>query len=115
MHEFVLDVLGRDTDAAKIFHEKSGADFKSSYVVSFSLKVVVCVILICMNLVCLLYAMLRGYIRGIEWQRQYLLACVMQCLVEMLLFETTVVIWCNVVVPQVVLDEVTKAYYILVH
>jgi hypothetical protein len=52
--------------------------------------------------------MLTGYRKGISWQRMYLLACIVQFTVEILLFETMECVWINCAIPVLVSDEVRR-------
>jgi len=110
VHEFMLDLLGRDTAAAKIFANKADNDFKGMYHYHRFTKLVVVGIIVLINFGCIYYAMLKGFIRGESWQQQYLFACIFQLFLEVTLFETSVVLWCSVIVPQFVHDEVQTAF-----
>ena len=109
MHEFVLDVLGRDTSYGKIFARKAESDFQKVYVVSKASQVCAGLGVLLLNLFCIIYAVLKGYSRGVGWQRQFLFACVLQLFAEILIFETLAVFWNDIVVPQFAVDEVNLA------
>jgi len=52
--------------------------------------------------------MLTGYRRGLSWQRMYLMACIIQMVVEICLFETMECVWINCAVPILVSAEVRR-------
>ena len=110
LHEFVLDILGRDTPYGKIFVRKAHTDFRKMHVVSGVTKVLAGSIIALVNLFCLFYAVLKGYSKGVSWQQQFLFASILQLVFELFLFETLLVLWNNVVVPQLAADQVNDAY-----
>jgi len=113
LHEFILDVIGRQTSYGKIFARKAEVDFRRMYVVSFGTKILAGSLVMCVNLFCLMYAVLKGYSRGLKWQEQFLFACLLQLLAEIFVFETLEVLWNNVVVPQFAVEQVNAAYNIV--
>jgi len=109
IHEFILDILGRDTAHGKIFERKVHSEFKKTHAVYGTTKVVAVTLIVCVNIFCFIYAILKGYSRGWAWQMQYVLACTLQLLVEILLFETMDVAWSHLVIPQFAAKEVNAA------
>ena len=109
LHEFILDILGRDSPQGKIFVRKAHVDFCHMHVVSMVTKVGACCLIICINIFCLFYAILKGFSKGVSWQQHFLIASTLQLLVEILIFETIEVLWSNVAVPQFVVAEVNSA------
>jgi len=109
LHEFILDILGRNTPCGKIFARKTEMDFKRMHIVSVTTKYLAGAAIMCVNLFCLFYAILKGYSRGVAWQQQFLVASILQLLVEIFVFETLEVLWRNVVVPQFAVTEVHHA------
>jgi hypothetical protein len=108
LHLFIKDLLGRDTPAAIIFETKSAEDFKHTKVVTRTAKRLAMAALVGINFFFVYYAMLTGYRKGISWQRMYLLACIVQFIVEILLFETMECVWINCAIPVLVSDEVRR-------
>jgi hypothetical protein len=106
LHLFVLDLLGRETPAAKIFVAKSGNDFRHAMVVAKWLKVVGWFIIMCLNIFFVGFALLRGVQRGKAWQEGYALACVVQFLVEIFMFETSECVWMNYLIPDAASTEI---------
>lgn len=109
LHEFILDVVGREQARGKIFERKTHVDFKKKNVVSYTTKLAAGLLITCINLFCLFYAILKGYSRGVAWQQQFLFAVILQLVVEILIFETVEVLWGNVVMPQFAIKEVNAA------
>ncbi len=109
LHLFVMDLLGQDTTAANIFLQKSDEDFKRVSCVSPSRKGLAWAALILLNVFFVYYSMLRGYVKGIQWQRAYLVACVIQLLMEVFVIESLECLWINFVVPNLVSNEINKA------
>jgi hypothetical protein len=107
LHLFVLDVLGRDTAVARIFKAKSDEDFRHTEVVSRRAKGLAWFGLLLTNGFFIYYTMLRGFVRGLIWQRSFLIGCIIQCLVEVLLNETVECIWVNFLVPSLANEEVS--------
>jgi len=105
MHLLVLDTLGRDTPAAKIFEQKTAQDFKQTQMVSVTAKGVAGFILLLLNVFFAFYSMLYGFTKGVAWQRQYLLACIAQMFVEIFINETLEVVWINFCAPTLVTSE----------
>ena len=108
LHLFIKDLLGRDTPAAIIFETKSAEDFKHTKVVTRTSKRLAILALTGINAFFVYYAMLTGYRKGISWQRMYLLACIVQFTVEILLFETMECVWINCAIPILVSSEVRR-------
>jgi hypothetical protein len=61
-----------------------------------------------LNVFFVYYALLTGYRRGLSWQRMYLVACLIQFAVEILLFETMECVWINCAIPILVSSEVRR-------
>ena len=109
LHLFVLDLLGRDTPAAQIFEQRSEEDFKRMSVVSVSAKCVAAVLLLLMNFFFAYYSVLYGFLHGLGWQRNYLIVCTVQLIVEVFINETLEVLWVHVLAPKLVREEVQTA------
>lgn len=65
---------------------------------------------IALNLFFVYFSILRGLERGAEWQRNFATACVIQFIVEMLLFETSECVIMNFVIPSVVTTDIRNAF-----
>jgi hypothetical protein len=99
---FIQDLLGRDTAAAKIFRAKADEDYSTMPVVKQWQKIVSAAVLVCWNLFFIYYSILRGYQKGIAWQRAFLMACIAQGLIEIFLNETLECLYIHYFVPRMV-------------
>lgn len=110
---FILDILGRDTVAARIFETKSDEDIKNTQYVSFGMKGLAWSGVIFTNMFFVYFTILKGYVKGLGWQQSFLAGCITQLLLEVLLFETFECIWVNYIIPSLVWKEVNAAYKII--
>jgi hypothetical protein len=110
LHIFVSDLLGRTTPAALIYHSKMNAEFRHTRVVTFTLKVIVVMILIGLNAFFAYYSVLKGYVQGVGWQYNYLFACIMQLFSEILFFETMENFWMHFLIPSFATKDVQSAF-----
>jgi hypothetical protein len=109
LHLFMVDLLGRNTMAAKIFKEKFGEEFGDSQVVLMAQKYAAAALLVGLNAFFMYFILLKGVQKGQHWQLQYLVCAVFQIAVDVLVFETTECIWLNFTVPRAVDVEVVTA------
>jgi hypothetical protein len=109
LHLFMLDLLGRNTIAAKIFREKFGEEFGHSRVVVRWQKLFAAAALLGLNAFFIYFVMIKGVQKGRNWQEQYVACCIVQVGVDILLFETVECAWLNFLVPQYVHEEVASA------
>jgi hypothetical protein len=72
-------------------------------------------LLLALNAFFMYYILLTGFRKGTTWQYQYLLSCLAQMAVDLLLFETVECAWLNFSVPQFVNEEVAVAAETLKH
>ena len=108
LHSFILDILGRDTPAAKIFAAKTHEDFSFTMVVTLTFKTFLVFALICLNIFFVYFALLRSYQRGVSFQRSYVAACIAQFFIEILVFQAMECILLHFVVPNLIADQVTE-------
>jgi hypothetical protein len=109
LHLFMVDLLGRNTVAAKIFREKFSEEFGDSQVVQMAQKYAAGTLLVCLNAFFMYFILLKGIEKGQAWQLQYLVCSIFQVVIDVLVFETTECIWLNFAVPRVVDAEVVTA------
>ena len=64
LHLFIVDVLGRDSSAAKIFESKLGQDFKEVTVVSVSAKALCWCGIVVINFFFVYYVLIHSYMKG---------------------------------------------------
>ena len=106
LHMFILDLLGRDTPVAKIFLAKAEEDFRHSMIISKTMKGFAWFLVILLNFMFVYFSMLRGIQRGLEWQRLYLGACILQFVVEVLFYETSECVFIHFIIPDLARNEV---------
>jgi hypothetical protein len=80
--------------------------FQSSMVVTNTAKRLAWAAVIVINLYFVYFSVLRGIGRSTAWQRDYLMACVVQLLIEIFIFETGECIWIYFLIPKLVSDDV---------
>lgn len=110
---FVRDLLGRDTPAARIFANKAEMDFERMQTTSVYVKVLLYAFVFALNAFCIYYTMLKGFLKGLGWQYDFVKAFIAQLLMDVLLFETLQCLWIHVAVPYLVAGEVQRVYYLL--
>ena len=113
-HLFIVDLLGRDSPAAKIFQSKLGEDFEETKVVKYDKKVAAAAVLVALNILFAYYSILYGSVRGEAWQMIYLGACLAQFFIEICINETLECLWLNYIVPKLAAKEVIAAHRVLV-
>ena len=113
LHIFIMDILGRGTKASRIFEKKSEEDYKTANAVSEKVKGLAWCGIICMNMFFMYFTIIKGYVKGIEWQFSFLVGSITQLLMEVLLFETFECMWVNYIIPSLVFNEVSNAYKII--
>jgi hypothetical protein len=111
LHLFVLDLLGRSTPAAMIYHAKMDEEYKHIRVVSLTAKRLTVLCLLLLNAFFVYYAVLKGYVKGVTWQYNYLVACIMQMISEIVFFETMETFWMDVFIPSFAAKEVQGAFH----
>lgn len=111
LHLFVLDLLGRNTPAAVIYHAKMDAEFKHTRIVSFNTKVLVILLIILLDAIFAYYVVLKGFVKGISWQYSYLFACILQLASEIIVFETMEAFWMDFLIPSFVVSDVQQAIH----
>lgn len=83
IHQFVLDALGQNTPAAKLFTQMTHKDFAGAVsAVSDRAKWLSIATLIASNLAALYFVFSKGFQRGGPWQRRFLYACVLQWVMD---------------------------------
>ena len=110
---FVVDLLGFDTAQARVFMNKFGLDYEETFVVSVRSKVLAGSFIVAVDAFFIYYTLLKAYRKGQHWQHNFLLACLAQVVVEVVLNETLECAWLNYFVPTLVSDEVKRATAVL--
>jgi len=110
LHTFILDLLGYDSIAAKIFISKSDEDYSYTKSVSVKIKGLAWTGIIIINIFFVYYSMMRGMIRGRTWQYAYMYGCLAQLLFEIIVAETFEVLWVHFIIPNLVAKEVKQSW-----
>ena len=113
LHTFILDLLGHHTPAAYIFRKKIDEDFVKLPVTSRSKKWMSLGIVVAINAFMIVYTLMYGLKRGLQWQISLLYGCIFQLIVEVIFNETLECVWINYVVPTVVIPDIRKAYDVI--
>ena len=113
-HLFLIDLLGRQSAAAKIFENKLEEDFKEEKVIRWAWKGTSGIILLLLNILFPYYTMLYGSLRGMAWQWAFLSTCVAQVFIEIFINETLECLWLNYFVPLLATSEVNDAHQVLI-
>lgn len=111
--QFVQDLLGRKTAAARIYAAKIELDFEKVRRVRAWVKVAIVLFLLGINSFFVYFTMLRGINKGVKWQRSYVTAWLVQCVLDIVIFETLQCSWFHFVVPSLVSHEVNEAHELL--
>jgi hypothetical protein len=82
-------------------------------VVSYRAKLAAWIAVAALNLFFVYFTMLRGMQRGKQWQYGFATACVIQFLVEVLLYETTECMCVNFIIPSAASTEIHSVQYAL--
>ena len=88
MNLFILDLLGRNTEAAKIFQHKFELDFEKSHAVSYHSKVIAVLMLLGVNGFFIYYILLKAFVKGYAWQNHFVWSYIFQILIDVLIIET---------------------------
>ena len=106
MHLFIIDLLGKNTSAAIIFDSMTQEDFRHSIVVTRTAKRSAWILVIFLNIYFVYFSVLRGITRSTSWQMDYMLACIFQLFVEILVYETGECLWIHLTIPKLVREDV---------
>lgn len=113
LHLFVVELLGRRTEAALIFRNKMDRDFGRKRPISADLKALCALVIIALNAFFIYYVLWIASSKGHIWQTSYLVAFVVQVCAQVVLTETAECVGLNVVIPRLVLPEVQAAWKIV--
>jgi hypothetical protein len=85
--------------------------FRHSYVVTKLAKAVAWVCVVLLNFFFVYFSMQRGLQRGLDWQRVYCVACVIQMIAEVVFYETSECAIVNYFIPDLARTEVQGVTY----
>jgi hypothetical protein len=102
LHLFIQDLLGRDTAAAKIFQAKTNEDYAEVPFVAYRTKVLIFVILVTSNVFFVYFSILRGHLKGVDWQKLYVSSCLIQAAIDIVFNQTIECLYIHYLVPRMV-------------
>ena len=105
MKIFLIDLLGRDTNAAIIFERTIEKDLRTVAVVSKYLKVVVIVLMVLLNFYFVYGSILYGRNKDSRWQYKWIAAFSLNLLIDIAYNGILEVIMISYVIPISILDE----------
>jgi hypothetical protein len=108
-HLFVLDLLGRTTAAAKIYTTKSDEEFRHSNIVTNLSKILAWTMVVLLNLFFVFYTLMKSTNRDQAWQQGLVIACALQLVVEVVIFETTETVYVHYIIPRLASGEVMES------
>ncbi|RYG61436.1 hypothetical protein EON64_18575 [archaeon] len=111
--QFIQDLLGRKTAAARIYAAKMELEFEKTRRVRVWIKAAIVMFLLGINGFFFYFTILRGISKGVAWQRSYATAWVVQCVLDVAVFETLQCSWFHYVVPSLASKEVQVAHELL--
>jgi hypothetical protein len=105
----------KNTPAAKIFESMTSEDFKHSIVVTKTAKRLAWIAVIFINIYFVYFSVLRGITRSVDWQIDFLLACIFQLIVEIFVYETGECLWIHFTIPKLVSADVAATMSTVKH
>jgi hypothetical protein len=107
--------IRKDTAAAKIFDSMTQEDFKHSIVVTKTAKRLAWIMVIFLNIYFVYFSVLRGITRSVSWQYDYLMACIFQLIVEIVIYETGECLWIHFTIPKLVSEDIATTMNTVKH
>ena len=108
-----LFVLGKDTDAARIFLVKSEEDSGQVFEVSYDTRNASVAVLALLNMASIGYVLWQASIHELRWQVAFIIASILHCFFAITLMEASAVLFCNFAVPVQVSEDIQKAYELI--
>jgi len=105
MKIFLIDLLGRDTNAAIIFERTIEKDLRTVAVVSKYLKVLVIVLMVLLNFYFVYGSILYGRNKDSRWQYKWIAAFLLNLLIDIAYNGILEVIMISYVIPVSIIDE----------
>lgn len=87
------------------------SSFRHAMVVSRTVKIFAWIAVATLNLFFVYFSLIRGLQRGYQWQQVFLMACVLQFLIEIFLYETSECAIVHYFIPNLVTAEVRSASF----
>ncbi len=98
---FVLDLIGRNTKEAKIFVNQMNT-VTSRVIITWGMKCMAFSLLLLMNSYFIFSCMLYGLDKGIPWQEGWLIASVVNLLLDIFIKQVNIAITINFFIPEVI-------------
>ena len=98
-HQFMLDLIGRNTPLAFVFSNHFFENFEKRKVSSILSKVIAGFLVVIMNIGFTYYTLLKSFERGKEWQVSFIKIGCTQLVVDIFIFSTIECLWTNYFVP----------------
>ena len=111
IHLFILDLLGRDTAAAKIFRSKTEVDFRHGFVVTSFAKFAAWSCIAALNVFFVYYCILTAARRDYLFQGTFVVACSLQLFFEIVVFETVEIAWVHYILPHLAAKDIRQAIF----
>lgn len=105
----------KETPAAKIFNSLCREEFQHLVVVTKTAKRLAWMIVLFINIYFVYFSVLRGITRSVSWQRDYVLVCIAELVVEIFVYETVECLWIHFAVPKLVSDDVATSMSAVKH
>ena len=109
LHYFIIDLLGRNSPAARIFNSMVDEDFKHSIVVTRFSKGMAWAAVVLINVFFVFFTVVRGMTSSVKWQQTFLVGAILQMLIEIFVFETVECLWIHLTIPRLVRQDVSAA------
>lgn len=87
--------------------------FRHSYVLTRKVKALAWCAVLLINIFFVYFTLLRGLERGLDWQRSFLFACIIQIVVEITFYETSECALVNFFIPDLARNEVRTVNFAL--
>lgn len=104
---FAKDLVGRDTKNAKIF-ENQAEVVQNEFIVTWGVKCVALSILLLINLYFIFACMLYGKEKGVKWQQGWLIASVINLILDIFIRQMNIVGLMYCLIPDLMLDKARK-------
>jgi hypothetical protein len=106
LHLFIIDLLGRDTPHAIMFGSKTDEDYRRSLVVTPFFHAIAWTMVLFLNCFFVFFSILKAHLKGVEWQRTYVMSCIIQMVIEVVFYETSECILTHYVFPDLAWSDV---------
>jgi hypothetical protein len=109
LYFFIMDLLGREKNEAKIFSNLCDHLFQKSLVVSSTLKSFALILVVLLNLYFIFACLLYGVSKGISWQKGWLVAFILNIVIDIFINEIFVVSIVHFVIPNFIFNSASNA------